>query len=251
MSKVSYKVYFNDRLKQVSLHGQITYPLYIQVTYKRKSIFFKSYYFELFSKSRYFLPIGGLGLNTVREEAGVKNSVVRIERQGPSIEEIIAKEKEVIDFIIDRHPNDFSLDLFKHEYAFYSSDLCDITEEGFIDYMYTFLQDKGLPAFALMVREGGRYCIAYEVIRDLKIALSKPFYDELIENSLYYSPPYLPLYGFMRETKRWPMLCVTVMEWEEVSTQTAFTEYVKKHYPEIDAAKVMEQVENWLDSLKS
>lgn len=59
--KISFKTYLNDRLKQVDFHGQLTFPLYVQVTYERKPIYFKSYYFELFSKPRYLLTIPGVG----------------------------------------------------------------------------------------------------------------------------------------------------------------------------------------------
>lgn len=231
MYKVSYKTYLNDRLKHVYLHGQPTYPLYIQVTFERKTIFFKSYYFELFSKPRYFLSAAGLS-------------------RGPSIEEITAKENEVIDFIINKHPDDFSLELFKTEYVFYSKDLCDITEEGFIDYMYTFFHDKGMPALAVTIREGSRFRIAYDVVRDMKLAFTKPLYEELVENSLYYAPPYLPLYGFMKQTKKWPMLSLTVMEWQTGEMKTGFITYLQKHYPENDAVEITEQVEKWLTSLK-
>jgi len=229
--KVSYKTYFNERLKQVSFHGKLIYPLYIQVTFDRKTIFFKSYYFELFSKPRYFLSVAGL-------------------TGGPSIEDIINKENALIDFIIDKNLSDFSLDLFKQEYAYYSKDLCDVTEEGFIDYMYVFFQDKGMPAFAVMVQQGSRFRIVYDVVRDMKRAFNKPLYDELVENSFYYAPPYLPLYGFMQQTKKWPMLSLTVLEWEDEKTKNQFADYVQKYYPNIDLKEVMEQVNKWLDHLR-
>ncbi|NLU90622.1 hypothetical protein [Chitinophaga sp. Ak27] len=229
--KVSYKTYFNDRLKQVSFHGKLTYPLYVQVTFDRKTIFFKSYYFELFSKPRYFLSVAGL-------------------TGGPSIEDIVKKENTLIDFIVDKNLPDFSLDLFKQEYAYYSKDLCDVTEEGFIDYMYVFFQDKGMPAFAVMVQQGSRFRIVYDVVRDMKRAFNKPLYDELVENSFYYAPPYLPLYGFMQQTKKWPMLSLTVLEWEDEKTKAQFADYVQKYYPNIDLKEVMEQVNKWLDHLR-
>lgn len=183
MSKVSYKTYFNDRLKQVSLHGQQTYPLYIQMTFERKTIFFKSYYFELFSKHRYYQSVAGVG-------------------RGPSIDEITAKENEVIDFIIRKHRDIFSLNLFKQAYSFYSRDLCDSTEESFVNYMYHFFQDKGMPDFAVTVREGSRYRIAYNVVRDMKQALTKPLYEELVENSLYYAPPLFTAIWFYAANKK-------------------------------------------------
>ncbi|UBM60064.1 hypothetical protein LAG90_09310 [Marinilongibacter aquaticus] len=207
MSKISYKTYLNDRLKKVDLHGHWTHPLYVQVTHGRKTVFFKSYYFDLFSKPRYSVSVAGVG-------------------RGPSLEEIRAKEEEVIDFVVGLHPDDFSLELFKREYAYYSRDLCDSTEEGFVDYLYTFFQDKGMPALARALKEGCGHCIAHEVVGDMGLALGKGVYRELLANAIHYGCPYMPLYGFMRELKAWPMLSLSVMEWEMGPTRAAFTEYL-------------------------
>jgi hypothetical protein len=229
--KVSYKTYFNDRLKQVHFHGEMTYPLYVQVTFDRKTITFKSYYFELFSKPRYVIIMDG-------------------KMNGPKIKDIIEKENALIDFVIDKNLPDFSLDKFKLDYAYYSQDLCDVTEEGFIDYLFVFFQDKGMPALATTVQEGSKFRILYDVVRDFKRAFNRPLYDELVENSFYFAPPYLPLYGYMQQSKRWPMLSLTVMEWDDPKTQTGFKEYVSKYYPAQDIEEVMAQVEKWLSLLK-
>jgi hypothetical protein len=228
--KITYKTYLNDRLKQVDFHGQLTYPLYIQLTFERKTIFFKSYYFELLSKSRYFLSVAGLS-------------------KSPSIEEVIAKENEVIDFITSKHGDDFSLEVFKQAYAYYSKDLCDVTENGFLDYLHTFFQDKGMSNLAVVIREGAKSCSAYDVVRDLKRAFQKPLYDEMIENALYYAPPYLPLYGFMVGIKKWPQLFLTSMEMERPDTLSAFRDYIVKHYPGIAVEDVLKQVGTWPDYL--
>lgn len=74
----------NDRLKQVDFHGQSTYPLFVQVTYDRKPIYFKSYYFELFSKPRHLLTVTSVGT------------------KAPKLDEIIKRENAVINFIIDK-----------------------------------------------------------------------------------------------------------------------------------------------------
>lgn len=158
--------------------------------------------------------------------------------------------KKKVDFIIDKHPDNFSLDLFKQEYAFYSIDLFDVTEEGFIDYMYTFFQDKGMPAFAVAIREGSRVSHCYDVVRDIKWTFTKPLYEELVENSLYYAPPYLPLYGFMHQTKKWPMLSLTVMEWGNWRYANGIYWVPGKILPKDDAGEIKVQVEKWLRQLK-
>lgn len=148
------------------------------------------------------------------------------------------------------HADDFSLDLFKQEYAFCSTDLCDIKEEGFIDYLYTFLQDKGMPKLAVVVREGSRYRIAYEVVRDMKIAFTKKLYAEMVENSFYHAPSYLLLYGFMQGIKRGPMLSLSVTEWESGNVRASFEEYLKKKFPGIDTMGVLKDVSKWLAWLR-
>jgi hypothetical protein len=224
--KISYKTYFNDRLRQVNFHGIVTYPLYVQVTYARKTHFFKSYYFELFAKERYFLKIPGTSI-----------------AEGPGILQVITLETEVIKFIAAKYQDDFSLEVFKKEYAYYSKDLCDELESDFTDYLYTFFYDEGLPALAETIKAGGNFTVAFDIVRDLKIGLNKTLYEKLITNSFYYAPPYLPIYGFMKDIKKWPMLCLTRREWELAETQKAFKAYAKSHYPEIDADKVIEQID--------
>ncbi|MDZ7646002.1 MAG: hypothetical protein U5K54_01830 [Cytophagales bacterium] len=135
--RVTYKTYLNDRLNQIDFHGNHTHPLYIQVTFDRKTIFFKSYYFELFSKPRYLLHAAG-------------------KKRGPSIAEIISKENELLDFISDKIIDDFSLDRFKEMYKYYSRDLCDLAEDGFRQYLFTFFHDKGMPAFAKIILDGSK-----------------------------------------------------------------------------------------------
>jgi hypothetical protein len=223
--KISYKTYLNDRLKQVNFHGTLTHPLYVQVTFERKTLFFKSYYFELFAKERYFLKIPGTSI-----------------AEGPRLLQVISLETEAIKFIVNKHPEEFSLELFKKEYAYYSKDLCDELEGGFSDYLYTFFYDEGLSSFAELIKIGSQHTIAYELVRDLKSVLAPPVWEKLIDNSFHYAPPYLPVYGFMKETKCWPMLCLTRMEWSLPERKRAFKDYVRVHYPAMDADQLIAKI---------
>jgi hypothetical protein len=218
--KVTFKTYLNERLRQVPFHGKLTHPLYVQVTFDRRTIFFKSYYFELFSKPRYLLMAAG-------------------KKRGPSLQEVIDKEIELIEFVVDQTIENFTLERFKEQYQYYCRDLCDITEDGFREYLFTFLNDKGMPALANVVREGSKSRILYDVVQDLKIALKPALYGELIENSFYYAPPYLPLYGFMIQAKKWPLLSLTVMDLCNGNTKSELFEYVRRHSPRQDISKAI------------
>ena len=226
MNKISYKTYLNDRLKQVDFHGRLTHPLYVQVTYERKTIFFKSYYFELFSKTRYASDTpAGTG-------------------KGPEMEQVIKKENEVIQFVIDKLKDGFSLEAFKNLYSYFSVDLCDITEFDFITYMYSFFDEKGMPHIAELIKWGTPHVVNYNLVIDLKKMLKKSLYDELIEQAFQMAPPYLQLYSFMMHTKKSPMLCLTAMEWNNIETIKTFKEFVELHYPNMDSTKLIGQVNN-------
>lgn len=224
--KITYKTYLNDRLKEVNFHGKLTHPLYVQVTYERRTIFFKSYYFELFSKPRFFLDVPGAG------------------SKGPELELAIRKENEVIEFIIDKHREDFSLEIFKDAYNYYSKDVCDLAEGGFRDYLFTFFWDEGSPHLGDLIKHGGKHVVAYDLVRDFKRTIQKEQYDKLVKNSFDYAPPYLPLYGFMSERKRWPELCLTMMEFRDLETTFDFRAYIERVYPDVNVLELAKEVIN-------
>jgi hypothetical protein len=221
--KVTYKTYFNDRLKQTYFHNKLTYPLYVQVTFDRKSIFFKSFFFDLFSKPKYAARIGG-------------------EVFGPDIKEIIEKEEKLVEFIIDKNLENFSLDLFKSQYAYYGRDLLDMMEPGFLDYLYTFLHDEGLPYLAETVKLGSLTCKLYDLVRDFKRCLSPKLYEKLWENSFYYSPPYLPLCAFNEKPKQTLLKAFTVMDWEQPGIKDEFIDFIKKNYIGHDSRELLNRI---------
>jgi hypothetical protein len=169
---------------------------------------------------------------------------------GPKLTDIIEKEKELLEFVIDKNLPEFSLDILKKDYAYYSKDLCYIMEEKFLEYLFIFFQDEGMADLATTIQQGAKLRIVYNVVRDMKKALNPTLYKKLIENSFYHAPPYLPLFGFMQQTKRWPMLSLSVMEWENPGTKEAFQNYVQQQYRDRDWGEVVGDVENWLRYLK-
>lgn len=221
--KVTYKTYYNDRLKQVNFHNKLTYPLYVQVTFDRKSIFFKSFFFDLFSKPKYAARIAG-------------------EVFGPDIKDIIKKEESLIEFIIDKNQDNFSLDLFKTEYAYYGRDLLDMMEPGFLEYLYTFFHDEGLPYLAETIKDGAFGCKLYELVKDFKSSLNPKLYQKLWDNSFYYSPPYLPLCAFNEKPQRTLLTAFTVMDWEHVGVKKRFLEFIQKNYPDIGASELVTEI---------
>ncbi|SDX67033.1 hypothetical protein SAMN05444410_12426 [Hydrobacter penzbergensis] len=226
--KVTYKTYFNERLKKSQFHTRLMHPLYVQVIFDRIPIIFKSYYFDLFSKPKYAIRLAGQVFT-------------------PDIKEIIKKEEALIEFIIGKNRDNFSLELFKKEYAFYCRDLLDLMEADFLDYLFTFLHDEGLPALADTIKKGAGNCKAYDIVRDMKSAFNDKTYNTLIENSFYYAPPYLPLYAFAEKPKSTPFTCFTVREWEQPSVKDDFAAFFKKRYPGKQVEDAMLEIQKRVD----
>jgi len=228
-SKISYKTYFNERLKKVSFHGVTTYPLYIQVTFERRTIFFKSYYFELLSHGKY-ARIGG-------------------RRKYPSIQQVIDKENELIEFIVSKMVADFSLEEFKRHYNYYCRDLCQAMEQKFRDYIYTFFADKGMPRLASVIQRGSIEQPLFGIVEDLKIALKKPLFLELLGNSQYYAPPYLLVFEFVALHTKGNLASISVKDWSDLDIQNAFEAFLTAKHADLARAQVIKQVNDSLGSL--
>lgn len=230
--KISYKTYFNERLKQVSFHGLLSYPLYLQITFERKTIFYKSYYFELFLKTRY-------------------SSIAGIKTQHTLIEKIIKKETELINFIIEKNISSFSLNHFKEQYDYYCKDLLDEMEPIFLDYLKIFFQHEELPVLGDRLQHGLKVNSAFELVEDLKKALMPSLYQKLVNNSLYYGPPYIPLYSLMLLNKKALLPTITIREWKEQNMEEKFLNYLDKNYSSVNARALLKKLEEYLNASKS
>ncbi len=231
-SKISYKTYFNDRLKQVSFHGLLSYPLYLQVIFERKSIFFKSYYFELFSKARYV------------NMAGIKS-------QQSFINKMIKKEIDLIKFIVEINTSSFSLEHFKMQYAHYCKDLLDEMEPMFLSYLRTFLYDEGLSALGNSLQHSSDINSAFDLIQDMKKAFVPSLYQKLVNNCFFYGPPYLSLFSFMLSNNKVLLQTITIKEWEEQNLKEPFLSFLAENHPSVDAPALLKKIEEWVLPSKS
>lgn len=222
--KVGYKIYQNDRLKPVLFHGKEIHPLYVQVTFDRQPIYFKSYYFDLLSEPRY----------AAWHFTGNKF---------PAIKEIEQKEDRLINFIIDKYAGNFSLELFKEKYAYYGRDLLSLMEDGFKEYLSIFFNDEGDNLLASMIKVIGASESAYTIVEGLKQPLKPALYEKMRKNSAYHAPPYLPLMDYARKKREGWLTTLSVFEWEESQTQAAFASLLESSYPNYDKTQTLKFIE--------
>jgi hypothetical protein len=229
--KVSYKTYHNDRLKPVPFHGKDTYPLYVQVTFNRKTIFFKSYYFELYSSPRYSQVSAG-------------------KKQAPAISDIVRMEEDLIAFIVDKYPNHFSLEVFKSEYDFFCRDLCDVFQEGFRVYMFIFFHERQMTAMGRALAEGAKFSVLNEMIQNMKTLFKPAIYAELVEQSIANGQPYIPVYEYALQRSRSSIVSLTIRDWQRPEQVEQFEKFLHKKYSEKEARLVLKQVREMIRMIR-
>lgn len=187
---VSYKTYHNERLKPVLFRGVETYPLYVQVIYDRRAVFFKSYYFELFAQPKYSF------LKT-------------------SIQDINELESRVIEYIINRRPERFYLDDLVRNYKIESRDLLDSFDGSFKVWLGDFLREEGLAGLAVQMESNPEFVSGIRLWDDLKVVLKPELFERMEERVFDYDTPYIPLAWYVREKFPDGPFCLSLFEWTE------------------------------------
>lgn len=163
---------------------------------------------------------------------------------------MIDLEEKLVEFVINKHPDDFSLELFKREYDHYSRDLLDEMEPGFLLYLHTFFQDEGMPHLADALNVADPPVHLADVVRDFKRSLKPDLYGRLVEHSFYYGPPYLPLFQFAEQLRR-PLTSLTLMDWEDNSIREGFAKFMGKYCPDNELPEILAAIEKYIKHLRN
>ena len=223
-STISYKIYSNERLKPVLFHGKEIYPLYVQVIYERKPIYFKSYFFDLLSKEKYALDwIGG--------------------KKIPAQREIIQKEEGLLNFLIEKQGKQFSFDSFQSDYYHYGYDLLDVMDEGFKDYLNIFFLDEGQPELGILINTSRNKIMSAKLVDGFRSSLKHQLFKNLIGNAPAYGPPYLLFFHFAEKIIHNKIQTFSLFQWEIF--QNDLQSFLKKEYPQYS----YKNVEGYINSI--
>jgi len=184
--------------------------------------------FELFSRSRYAI-----------EHYKKKNEV-------PSLTFVTKKEEALLDFVVEKCKNDFSLERFKSAYQFYSRDLILAAEDAFRAFLIVFMVGKNASNFGKAFVVGSLKYVLFDILNESKTIFAPSVYEEMLSN-LSKAPPYMELYTFMKHFKKWPDQVLTLMEWESEGTRASFSRYMMEYHPEKDGEQVAKEVDQWID----
>lgn len=211
---VSYKTYYNDRLKPVLFRGKESHPLYLRVTYDRETTSFRSYYFDLFRQKKYDV-------------------------KGPTLTQIDELEGRVIDYIITYNTNQFSLDLLLFEYRLYSADLLNNFERSFLLWLAECLRAEHLPDLATVVEQETEEVLAIQLWDDLKASLRPDLVSRIEEKAVREMHPYYLLAAYVRDKYPKGPFCLPYCEWnlgEDPITmyQFAFEKFLDRNSWRVD-----------------
>ncbi|TLV02406.1 hypothetical protein [Dyadobacter luticola] len=229
--RISYQVYLNKRLKNVCFHGIQTAPLYIRLIHKKKPFYFKSSYFDQLSRTKY-------GVQTV------------LGYRAPVLDQVITLENKILSVLCERYSSDFQIQAFKRDYYLLSQDMLYALDEGFQQYMITFLQDEGFSILAHLVSEGGKYCRAEQILNDLDKSLKKELFNKLSSNAVFYAPPYIPLCALVKDLWKESLPVLSILDYQKANFSRVLEEFVRTNYPEYKYDVIDQYLGKLQESLK-
>jgi len=220
---VSHKTYFNARIKPVFFQGKEMHPLYVQVTYDRRTIFFKSYYFGLFAQPKY-------------------------EFLGVTLAQINELETRVIDYILARTGDYFSLDEVSRLYKLLSVDVLDSFDGSFKIWMGAFFRGEGLSGLAVAIEQVGEGVAGIRLWDDCKRSLDAAIFARMEEKALAWGNPYMPLATYVRGKNPEGPFCLPVFEWAEEGKRVEiefFLDEIYEHW-QYDMGQIIREVRELL-----
>lgn len=225
--KKAFKVYFNKRLKEVTFHGEVTHPLYLQVIFKGKNQIFKSYYFNLLNSSRY-----------------------RVNGKIPVVNDVVAFEEDILTFVTTSGNDSYSsVDQLHSAYNFYSRDLCTSSEEAYFVQFFLVLKQMGYTSLASLISNSTATGVFYDVMLDFFAIAEERVSSRVIKAMDKSGHFYIYLYEFILTRKDAPYFCLSVKEWVTTDIKKEFRSYLNQVYP-TKSDKVVSYVDRWVKRLE-
>lgn len=214
---ISYKTYFNFRINQVLFQGEETWPLYVQVTYDRKTIFFKSYYFGLFARPKFDF---------------LRMPIIQVDQL----------ERRVIEFIIARYADRFYLDTVSRQYKVYCQDVLDLCEFRFKLWLASYFKEEKMAGLAALMEQTQDRVVAIQIWDDLKKILDAGSFLKMEEKAARFGGPYLPLATYIRHQYPKGPFCLPLHEWLDVERRIAIENFIDERFWRVDFGQLIHYV---------
>jgi hypothetical protein len=214
---VSYRTYFNDRLKPVEFRGRETYPLYIQVTHDRRTIFFKSYYFDLLRRSKY-------------------------DFSKPSLDQVDQLENQLIEYLIALKKDRFDLDDLARNYKAFGSDVLDKVEGLFKVWLADYFKKESLPGLADLMGHVPDEVAMIRVWEDLEKMLPPDTFEKMEDKALRDADAYMLLASYVRGKQPGGPFCLPFHEWHREEKRVEIEFFLDDIFWRVDMGEVIRTV---------
>ena len=219
--QVSYKTYPNERVKPVLFRGRETFPLYVQLTYDRKTTTLKSYYFDVFAQPMY-------------------------DYLGTTISQMDELESRVIDYVTVKYADRFDLSEFPSRYRMFNKDVLDSLEKPFKEWLISFFEEERAPGYAALLRLGMQTVCALELWDEFQIALAPELYQLLMTKAAKDAPPYIPMAEFIRNRQPKGPFCLPLHEWIQHEKQVEAEEYIYNEFHDYSMGRIFKVIRTLL-----
>jgi len=214
---ISYKTYFNFRLNPVVFQGEDSWPLYVQMTYDRRTIFFKSYYFGLFAQSRFDF---------------LRMPIIQVDQL----------ERRVMDYIIARSADRFELNSVSRQYKVYCQDVLELSAPRFKLWLASYFKEEKMEGLAAMVEQTWEGVAAIQVWDDLKKICDTQRFLKMEELAARFGGPYLPLATYIRHKYPKGPFCLPVHEWFNLEDQIEIENFTDERFWRVDFGQLIKYV---------
>jgi hypothetical protein len=215
--QVSYKTYLNERVKPVLFRDRETFPLYVQVTYDRKTTSLKSYYFDVFAQPMY-------------------------DYLGTTLAQMDELESRAIDYVTVKYADRFYLSEFPTWYKLFNRDVLDGLERPFKEWLISYFEGERAPGYAALLRMGMQTVCALELLDEFKIALAPDLYERLMAKAAKDAPPYIPMAEYIRNRQPKGPFCLPVHEWIQHETQVDAEEYIYNEFYAYEMGRILKEI---------
>jgi len=227
--KVSYRVYQHTRVKhKIPFFGEDVYPVYITVTYGHRALNFKSRLFE-----------------TMAHYSG-NNPLI----PAPSVENIMKQEAQLVSFIVESLNANFSADLFKRQYAFYTTNLLQELEEQVKEFLIAFFTREGMPSMAHLINSTSGDLSADIIISELEKSLSPALVQNLMNDQFFKQVPYRPLKRFYESVSINDMPVLTAFNFSRKPFNEALSFFLINEFPQYAGYDFKTWLDNFIGSKK-
>lgn len=212
--KISSKVFLFHRVKKkTSFFGQETYPVQIRFTAGSKSIYLKSFFFELLKQEKY-------------QAEGASQPV--------SVDQVIQLEETLLYHLLGMGNRGTSLQELRARYYDAAFDLLGALDESFKAFLVNFFMAERLPAYASFIRDASGIHSAGYLMAGLTGALHEKVLEKLHAAASATAPPYLPFLHFFTSNIQETIPVFPAYRWREPRIVAAFTSFLMREFPDYD-----------------